>query len=96
MSYQPRLKTKYREEIVTSLMEQFQYGSIMEVPRIEKVCLNQGVGAASSDKKLVENALTEMSLIAGQKAVPTKARKSISNFKFERRNDYWLKSDPSS
>jgi large subunit ribosomal protein L5 len=81
MSYQPRLKTKYKEEIISSLMEQFQYGSIMEVPRIEKVCLNQGVGAASSDKKLVENALAEMTLIAGQKAVPTKARKSISNFK---------------
>ncbi len=81
MSYQPRLKTKYREEIVASLMEQFQYGSIMQVPRIEKICLNQGVGAASSDKKLVENALAEMSLIAGQKAVPTKARKSVSNFK---------------
>ena len=81
MSYQPRLKTKYKEEIISSLMEQFQYSSIMEVPRIEKICLNQGVGAASSDKKLVENALAEMTLIAGQKAVPTKARKSISNFK---------------
>ena len=81
MSYQPRLKTKYRDEIVSSLMEQFQYGTIMQVPRIEKICLNQGVGAASSDKKLVDNALAEMSLIAGQKAVPTKAKKSVSNFK---------------
>ena len=81
MNYQPRLKTKYREEIVASLMEQFQYKSIMEVPRIEKVCLNQGVGLASADKKLVDNAVTDMTLIAGQKAVPTKARKSISNFK---------------
>ena len=81
MNYQPRLKTKYREEIVASLMEQFQYKSIMEVPRIEKVCLNQGVGLASADKKLVDNAVSDMSLIAGQKAVPTIARKSISNFK---------------
>jgi large subunit ribosomal protein L5 len=81
MNYQPRLKTKYREEIVASLMEQFQYKSIMEVPRIEKVCLNQGVGLASADKKLVDNAVADMSLIAGQKAVATIARKSISNFK---------------
>ena len=81
MSYQPRLKTKYREEIVAALMEQFQYGSIMEVPRIEKVCLNQGVGLATADKKLVDNAVSDMTLIAGQKAVPTIARKSVSNFK---------------
>jgi len=81
MSYQPRLKTKYKEEIIASLMEQFQYSSIMEVPRIEKVCLNQGVGLATADKKLVDNALTDLTLIAGQKAVPTIARKSISNFK---------------
>ncbi len=81
MSYQPRLKIKYRNEIVASLMEQFQYKSIMEVPRIEKVCLNQGVGLASADKKLVDNAVSDMSLIAGQKAVATVARKSISNFK---------------
>ncbi len=81
MNYQPRLKTKYKEEIVASLMEQFQYKSIMEVPRIEKICLNQGVGLASADKKLVDNAVADISLIAGQKAVPTIARKSISNFK---------------
>ncbi len=81
MSYQPRLKVKYREEIVPNLMEQFQYKSIMQVPRIEKVCINQGVGGATSDKKLVDNALKELTMIAGQKAVPTKAKKSISNFK---------------
>jgi large subunit ribosomal protein L5 len=81
MSYQPRLKTKYRKEIVSNLMEQFNYKSIMEVPQIQKVCLNQGVGLATADKKLVDNAVSDMSLIAGQKAVPTIARKSISNFK---------------
>ena len=81
MSYVPRLKTKYREEVVPALMEQFQYKSIMQVPQIEKVCINQGVGAATQDKKLVDSALQEMSLIAGQKAVPTKAKKSVSNFK---------------
>jgi large subunit ribosomal protein L5 len=81
MSYTPRLKKKYREEVVPALMEQFQYSSIMEVPRIVKVSLNQGVGDATQDKKLVDNAVEEMSIIAGQRAVPTKARKSVSNFK---------------
>ncbi|MFK7810614.1 MAG: 50S ribosomal protein L5 [Saprospiraceae bacterium] len=81
MSYTPRLKNKYKDEIVPTLMEQFGYKSIMQVPRLTKVCINQGVGQATQDKKLVDNALQEMSLIAGQKAVPTKARKSISNFK---------------
>jgi large subunit ribosomal protein L5 len=81
MSYIPRLRKKYEEEVAPALLEQFQYSSPMEVPRIVKVCVNQGVGKATQDKKLVENALTEMSIIAGQKAVPTKAKKSVSNFK---------------
>ncbi|HHH49839.1 MAG TPA: 50S ribosomal protein L5 [Saprospiraceae bacterium] len=81
MSYSPRLKEKYRKEIVPALMEKFQYTTIMQVPKIVKVCLNQGVGMATQDKKLVDNALAEMTMIAGQKAVPTKARKSVSNFK---------------
>ncbi len=81
MSYTPRLKTKYKEEIVPALVEQFQYKSIMQVPRIVKICINRGLGDATADKKVVDTALEEMTLIAGQKAVPTKARKSISNFK---------------
>lgn len=81
MSYTPRLKSKYKEEIVPALMEQFSYTSIMQVPKLEKICINQGVGGATQDKKLVDNALKEMSMIAGQKAVPTKAKKSVSNFK---------------
>lgn len=81
MSYTPRLKKKYLEEVVPALMEQYQYSSIMEVPKIEKISINQGIGGATQDKKLVDNAITEMTLIAGQQAVPTKARKSISNFK---------------
>ncbi|GJM32746.1 MAG: 50S ribosomal protein L5 [Saprospiraceae bacterium] len=81
MSYQPVLKIKYKEEVVPALMEQFQYKSVMEVPRLEKICINQGVGGATQDKKLVDNALQEMTMIAGQKAVPTKAKKSVSNFK---------------
>lgn len=81
MSYIPRLKKKYKEEIVPALMEQFQYKSIMEVPRLVKINLNQGVGAATQDKKLVDTAIEEMSIIAGQRAVATKAKKSVSNFK---------------
>jgi large subunit ribosomal protein L5 len=81
MNYQPRLRKKYQEEIVPAMMEQFQYGSIMEVPRLLKVCINQGVGAATQDKKLVDTAIDELSMIAGQKAVSTRAKKSVSNFK---------------
>jgi len=81
MSYIPRLKTKYREEIVPKLHEQFSYRSIMQVPKLQKICINQGVGGATQDKKLVDNALEEMTKIAGQKSVPIKARKSVSNFK---------------
>ena len=81
MSNQPRLRVKYEEEVKKALMEKFQYKSVMQIPRIEKVCLNQGVGAATQDKKLAEHALNEMTMITGQKAVPTKAKKSVSNFK---------------
>jgi len=81
MDYQPRLKTYYKEQIVPKLMEQFSYKTIMEVPKLVKICINQGVGQATQDKKLVDHALEEMSMIAGQKAVPTIARKSVSNFK---------------
>ncbi len=76
-----RLKEKYLQEAVPALMEKFQYKSIMEVPKITKICINQGVGEATSDKKLVDNAVGEMTLIAGQKAVAVKAKKSVSNFK---------------
>ena len=81
MSYQPRLKEKYRKDIIPQLQEQFQYSSIMQVPKLVKICINQGVGGATADKKLVDSAIAEMTMIAGQKAVPTKAKKSISNFK---------------
>lgn len=81
MSYVPRLKTHYKEKVSSKLMEQFSYKSVMQIPRLEKICINQGCGDATQDKKLVDNALGEISLITGQKAVPTMARKSISNFK---------------
>lgn len=81
MGYIPRFKTKYRDEVVPKLMEEFHYSSIMEVPRLIKINVNQGIGDATNDKKLVDNAINEMSIITGQKAVPTYARTSISNFK---------------
>ena len=81
MSYVPSLKKKYKNEIVDSLMKQFEYKSIMQVPKLEKICLNQGVGDATQDKKLVDNVVKEMTLIAGQKAVSVNARLSVSNFK---------------
>lgn len=81
MSYEPRLRKKYQEEVVPAMQEQFQYKSPMQVPRLVKICINQGVGKATQDKKLAENALTELTMIAGQKVVPTRARKSVSNFK---------------
>jgi large subunit ribosomal protein L5 len=80
-TYIPRFKKKYREEVIPALMEQFQYGSIMEVPRLVKIALNQGIGEATQDKKLVDNAAAELTVIAGQKAVATKAKRSVSNFK---------------
>ena len=81
MSYQPRLKEKYSKEIIGKLMEKFQYKSIMQVPKLTKICISQGVGMATSDKKMVDTAVEELSLIAGQRAVKTKAKKAISNFK---------------
>lgn len=81
MSFKPRLREKYKSEIVPQLMEQFSYSSIMQVPKLVKISINQGVGGATQDKKLADNAVSEITRIAGQKAVPTKAKKSVSNFK---------------
>ena len=82
--YTPRLKTKYSEEIVAKLQEKFSYKSVMQVPKLEKICLNQGLGDAVTDKKMVEQACDEMTLITGQKAVATKSKKDISNFKLRK------------
>ncbi|MBK9272526.1 MAG: 50S ribosomal protein L5 [Saprospiraceae bacterium] len=81
MSYEPRLATFYKSNVVPALMEKFNYSSSMEVPRLVKICINQGIGAATQDKKLIENAVSELSIITGQKPVATYARKAISNFK---------------
>jgi large subunit ribosomal protein L5 len=80
----PRLKEKYLKEIVPGLKEKFQYKSIMQVPKIEKICINKGIGAAVADKKLIDVGIEEISTISGQKAVPTKSKKDISNFKLRK------------
>ena len=82
--YIPRAKTKYKEAVVPALQKEFGYKSPMEVPRIQKICLNQGLGDAVADKKLVDAAVIEMSSIAGQRAVPTVSKKDISNFKLRK------------
>lgn len=81
MSYVPRLKKLYFDQIVPGLVKQFEYKSIMQVPKLEKICINQGIGDATQDKKIIAGSLKEMTAIAGQKAVSTKSKKSISNFK---------------
>ena len=80
-NYTPRLRTKYDEEIVKAMTEKFGYANRYEVPKLEKITLNMGVGEASQDKKKVQTAAAEMELIAGQKPVITKAKKSIAQFK---------------
>jgi large subunit ribosomal protein L5 len=81
MNYVPNLKRKYKEEIVSNLKKEFNYSSVMQVPKLEKIVLNQGVGSAVADKKLIEVAQNELSNISGQKSVQTFAKKDISNFK---------------
>jgi large subunit ribosomal protein L5 len=76
-----RLQAKYKETIIPNLMSEFSYGSIMEVPKITKITLNMGLSEAVGDKKVVDKAIQDLSLIAGQKAVVTRARKSIAGFK---------------
>lgn len=84
MSYKPTLKAKYRNDISKSLQQEFGYKSPMQVPKLQKICLNQGIGSAVSDKKLIESAIVEMGQITGQKAVATKSKKDISNFKLRK------------
>lgn len=76
-----RLREKYRNEVISALMEKFEYKNIMQVPKIDKVVLNMGLGEAKENAKFLEAAVQEMTLIAGQKPVITRAKKSVSNFK---------------
>lgn len=85
MEYLPELKRKYRNEIIPVLMKEFGYKSVMQVPRLSKIVINQGVGQAVADKKLIDTAQEELSLIAGQKAVQTLSKKDVSNFKLRRK-----------
>ena len=82
--YVPDLKKKYKEEIVDKLMKEFGYTTVMQVPKLVKITINQGIGDATSDKKLVDVAQQELSAITGQKAVTTVSRKDISNFKLRK------------
>lgn len=84
MSYIPTLKTKYNEEIVPALVKEFGYKSVMQAPRLEKIVINQGLGQAVADKKIIEVAINELTAISGQKAVATNSRKDIANFKLRK------------
>src|SRR4030095_10579901 len=83
-AYTPRLEKKYRDEAVPALMKRFGYKSVMQVPRLEKICLNRGVNGAVTDKKMIDVAVDELTMITGQKAVPTMSKKDISNFKLRK------------
>ena len=82
----PKLKNKYKESIVPALEKEFNYSTVMQVPRLEKIVINQGLGAATQDKKIIETAINELTAITGQKAVATLSRKDISNFKVRKKN----------
>ena len=84
MSYSPRLKKQYREEIIPALTEKFGYKTIMRVPKLQKIVISQGLGDAVADKKIVDNAVADVSRIAGQRAVATISKKDVSNFKLRK------------
>jgi large subunit ribosomal protein L5 len=84
MSYTPRLKEMYSKEIISGLTEKFGYKTVMKVPRLQKIVLSQGMGDAVADKKLIDNAVLDLTRIAGQKAVQTLSKKDISNFKLRK------------
>ena len=82
--YTPRLADKYKKDVVPALMKRFSYKSIMQAPRLTKICLNRGVNGAVTDKKLIDIALDELTMVTGQKAVSTMSKKDISNFKLRK------------
>jgi len=83
-TYTPRLAEKYNKEVIPALMKKFGYKTIMQAPKLSKICLNRGVNGAVADKKLIDIALDELSTITGQKAVATMSKKDISNFKLRK------------
>ncbi|MBO7597766.1 MAG: 50S ribosomal protein L5 [Bacteroidales bacterium] len=84
MQYVPTLKTKYKQEIAPALMKEFGYKSVMQAPKLVKIIINQGIGEATADKKLIDTAIAELTAISGQKPVATTSRKDISNFKLRK------------
>ena len=80
----PRLKEKYKKEIVPKLLKDLSYSNIMQVPKIKKICLSQGVGSAVNDKKMIESAADEMTRISGQKSLVTRSKKDVANFKLRK------------
>ena len=84
MGYSPRLKEEYKSKIVAALTEEFGYSNVMQVPKLEKIVLSRGVGAAVADKKVIDHALDEITLISGQKAISTKSKKDVANFKLRK------------
>ncbi len=84
MEYKPRLRQEYSDRIVSELKNKFNYKNVMEIPKLTKICLSQGLGSAVADKKLVEYAVNEMTIISGQKAIATHSKKDISNFKLRK------------
>ncbi|AZQ44991.1 50S ribosomal protein L5 [Nonlabens ponticola] len=84
MSYIPRLKTEYKERVMDSLKDEFGYSNVMEIPKLEKIVLSRGVGAAVADKKLIDYAIEELTAITGQKAVATMSKKDVASFKLRK------------
>jgi large subunit ribosomal protein L5 len=82
--YTPRLADKYKKEVVPALMKKFSYKTVMQAPRLTKICLNRGVNGAVADKKLIDISIDEMTMITGQKAVATMSKKDVSNFKLRK------------
>ncbi len=84
MSYSPRLKNQYKEEIIPALTEKFGYKTVMRVPKLQKIVISQGLGDAVADKKIIEHAVADVSRIAGQRAISTNSKKDVSNFKLRK------------
>ncbi|MFD0977770.1 50S ribosomal protein L5 [Salinimicrobium gaetbulicola] len=84
MAYVPRLKQEYKERIISALTEEFSYSNVMEVPKLQKIVLSRGVGAAVADKKLIDHAVDELTAITGQKAVATISKKDVASFKLRK------------
>lgn len=83
-TYTPRLADRYKKEVIPALTKKFSYKSVMQTPKLEKICINRGVNGAVSDKKMIDTALEEMTTITGQKAIATMSKKDISNFKLRK------------